>query len=52
MSLTNLNQGISRGTGFPGRGTTVDAAPTLAFDDSYWFSGSVYNYDFDCRDCK
>jgi hypothetical protein len=47
-----LGQGISRGKRFPSRGTAVDAAAELVLDDSFWFSGTVYDYEFDCRNCN
>jgi hypothetical protein len=52
VSLTNLGQGISRGNTFPSRGTSFQASSEIVIDDSYWFFGSVYGYDFDCRSCK
>lgn len=51
IGLSNLGQGISRGSNFPSRGTAVDAVEELVLDDSYWFKGTVYDYDFDCDDC-
>ena len=52
MSLTNLGMGVSRGKTFPGRGTSIPATTQLTFDDTFWFSGSIYSYDFNCRNCK
>ena len=52
VSLTNLGEGISRGNGFPGRGTSIEPSSEIVIDDSYWFWGSIYEYDFDCRNCK
>ena len=50
--MTNLPQGISRGTRFPGRGTSFSPSDVITLEDSYWFSGSIYTLDFDCRSCK
>lgn len=51
ISLSNIGSGISKGNSFPGRGTNVNATAELFINDRHWFTGSIYNYSVDCKDC-
>lgn len=52
ISLSNIGLALTRGSTFPRKGTSVTAASQIFLDDSHWFSGSVYNYEFDCKNCN
>jgi hypothetical protein len=51
ISISNVGNTIKRGSKFPARGTAVQAENDITIPDIRWFSGSIFDYQFDCADC-